>query len=132
VKYEELVEQPMRVVRALCELIGERYEPRMLQVTDHNSSHEGGEGIFASSAGRWRSLAEDEDVRIAEWVNAPELRLLGYPVTVRKIGVLTLGGSLASLPVAAVRAVYANRQYRGPLVPYLLRRATGCLKRASL
>lgn len=123
VKYEDLVSDTERVVRALCSHIDESFECRMLDVTSHNSSTEVTTGgIFTSSVGRWEDALAKEDVYIAQYIAGREMELMGYKrkhVTVNAVKIAWLA---ATTPAAAVKALNANRGHRGPLLPYLLRR----------
>jgi hypothetical protein len=124
VHYESLVERPAETVRQLCDFVGEAFEAGMLAVDTHNSSfHVQPPGIFASSVGRWRTQLSHEEVYLAQKLTRNELEHLGY--TVEKVAAHP--GKLAmivlTLPYALWRALAANKALRGPLMPYLLRRA---------
>jgi hypothetical protein len=123
VRYESLVEDPRAVVRQICDFIEEKFEETMLDVRTHNSSsHVGEEGIFSSSVGRWRQQLTHEEIFIAQEIAGRELQSLGYEPAVVDVHFGQLFFLCATAPFAGVRALAANREMTGPLLPYLLRR----------
>ena len=126
--YETMVADPEGTVRRLCETIGEEYDPAMLDVDTYGSAHgDQGRGVFSSSVGRWREHLSDEECWIAQRTCAAEMQALGYapePVRPSRLKVLAIK---AAAPAALVRALHANRHKRGPLLPYLLKRAGALL-----
>jgi hypothetical protein len=132
VRYEELVGRPEQTVRKICEFIGEGFEPDMLDIQSSNSSADSrGEGIFASSVGRWRGSLAEVDVRVAQILTRKELERLGYPVEKVRAGRIQVAGKFLSAPYAFWRALAANREKRGPLISYAMRRAAPFLRRKS-
>lgn len=132
VKYEELVCDTEHVVRDLCARIGERFEPRMLEVSSHNSSSAATvAGIFTSSVGRWEGALSNEEVYLAQRIAGREMEALGYAP--KRVGANTAKVALvaATTPAAALRALNANRALRGPLLPYLWRRVASFTIRQS-
>jgi Sulfotransferase family len=123
VRYEDLVENPQKVVRDICDFIGEEFQEDMLNVDAENSSfREGQVGIFSSSVGRWRRLLSNEEAYIAQQITARELAEFGYSPVVPKINPLKVAYICATLPLSSWRALHANRALRGPLFPYVARR----------
>ncbi len=124
VKYEDLVSETERVVRELCSYIGETFERQMLDVTSHNSSTAVDTGgIFTSSVGRWENTLGKEDAYVAQYIAGREMELMGYKRKHVDVNAVKLAWLIATTPVAVARALNANREHRGPLLPYLLRRA---------
>jgi len=123
VKYEELVSAPERAVRRICETIEEDFDPLMLEVTSHNSSDARQEsGIFSSSVDRWQTRLSAEEISIGQNIAKRELSRFGYTkVDVSPNRFRVLGMWLAT-PVALWKALAANKDVRGPLIPYLARR----------
>ena len=123
VSYEDLVTEPERTVRNICAVIGEEFEPGMLEVEGHNSSSAGeATGIFTTSVDRWKTELSPEEIAIGQAIAGRLLARLGYavlPVRVRWKRLLALW---LGTPFALVRALHANRATRGPLLPYLYRR----------
>ncbi len=123
IRYEELVTDTERIVRDICEVIGETYSPEMLDVQTHNSSDgTPRKGIFSSSIGKWREGLPPEDAAIAQWIAREELAYLGYPRERLDVDKVVLARLIAGFPVAAVRAFRANSANRGPLLQYLRKR----------
>ena len=122
-RYEDLVREPQRQVRRLMDFIGEDFEPDMLEINFNNSSREISEsGIFSSSVGRWREVLPDSDAQVAQWICRAELRRLGYESEKVSAGVCATARHLLTAPVVAGRALAANRNRVGPIVPFLLKR----------
>jgi len=129
-KYEALVHNPEQIVRQICQLIGEEFEPDMLNITTHNSSDQTeSKGIFTSSVGKWRGRLDDEEVFIAQWINRRELAELGYSLEILRVSPANLARVLLSSPYALFRALAANKGKRGPLIPYLAKRAVSLFYR---
>jgi hypothetical protein len=123
-RYESLVERPAETVRQLCDFVGEEFEADMLAVDTHNSSfHVQTPGIFASSVGRWRTQLSDAEVYIAQRLTRTELAQLGYAIDQIPVNPCKLALIVLTFPYALWRALTANKAMRGPLMPYLLRRA---------
>ena len=129
VRYESLVSAPEETTRRMCEVVGEPFEPDMLAVDSHNSSHARSEkGIFSTSVGGWRAGLDPEEVYLAQRLNRQELELLGYerePTTAGFAGVARL---VLTFPWSLGRAVRANSDHRGPLGAYLSRRARALVR----
>lgn len=132
VRYEELVSRPEPAVRKICEFIGESFEPNMLEVDSNNSSagtRQG--GIYASSVGRWRDGLAEEDAHVAQLITRRELEGLGYSIEKTSANPFKVAGIFLSTPHAFWRGLEANKAKRGPLIPYLIRRATPLLRRKA-
>lgn len=125
VHYEDLVTQPQATIRTLCQFLKEPYEEDMLHVEANNSSFEVREqGIVSTSIQRWRQSLSREDVYVAERIAHQELEQLGYQTANVQPNPLKLLKIAASFPYAFCLALNANRSIRGPILPYLMRRAT--------
>lgn len=123
VKYEDLVSDTERVVRELCSYIGEDFERQMLDVASHNSSASVNTGgIFTSSVGRWDNTLDKEDVYVAQHIAGREMELMGYKRKHVAVNAVKTVWLVATAPAALAKALNANREHRGPLLPYLLRR----------
>ncbi len=122
-RYETLVGNPEAQVKAICDFIGEDFEPSMLEITSDNSSaDQKGAGIFKSSVGRWRGQLSPADVVLAQRICGRQLNALGYslePIAASPVAVVSY---LLSTPYSAYRALAANAPKRGPLLPYLVKR----------
>jgi hypothetical protein len=123
IRYESLVEDPRAAVRRICDFIGEDFEEEMLNVKTHNSSARvDARGIFSSSVGKWRQQLTEEEIFIAQQIAGRELQRLGYERAVVDAHFGKMLWLCATAPYACGRALIANRQISGPLLPYLLRR----------
>ncbi len=128
VRYEDLVTDTERVVRKMCEVIGEVYLPEMLDVQTHNSSDDvGHKGIFSSSIGKWHDKLPREDAVIAQWIGRKEMNHLGYRHESLEASRFAVAKKIVEFPMAAVRAFRANAANRGPLWQYLSKRLSAML-----
>jgi hypothetical protein len=124
-RYEDLVGRPEPTVRKVCEFVGEAFEPDMLNIDSSNTSADTrGEGIFASSVGRWKGALAEADVQVAQLLTRKELKRLGYSIEKVRAGWTRVIGRFLSAPYAFRRALAANRERRGPLLSYAIRRAS--------
>lgn len=123
VQYEALVNKPHEEVKRLCEFADLPYTSNLLEVESHNSSFdEGTSGIFSSSVGRWQTCLEDDEVWWAQRLTKQNMETFGY---LRHTGNPSLVGRLKIMltaPLGFIRALQANAEHRGPLIPYLWRR----------
>jgi Sulfotransferase family len=123
VHYEDLVTDPEGTVRNICTTIEEDYEPDMLVVEGHNSSTATDtRGIFSSSVDIWRTELSQEEIVISQNIGGSLLNRLGYDVIPAHAGRLQLFSLWVSTPFALWRALNANKDTRGPLIPYLFKR----------
>lgn len=122
-RYEDLVKAPEDTVRRICAVVEEDFEPNMLDVEESNSStgHQQ-KGIFATSVQRWRSELSPAEIAVAQRLARVEMQDLGYQQVVIKAPMLDVAGAYLGAPFAFVRAMRANAEMRGPLIPYLARR----------
>jgi hypothetical protein len=87
-KYEDLTASPETVIRGLCEFLGERFDPAMLQPSREAARHHHSRGIHAatreplttSRSGRWRSEMSLRDQRLVQAVAGDLLAAVGYEV----------------------------------------------------
>lgn len=127
--YEQLVAQPEETVRRLCLFLGEAYEAEMLLVSSANSSHgEFQPGIFSSSVNKWEKLLSNEEIFVAQKTARREMELLDYKIEEVSPNLPRLAGIYFSAPYALWRGLAANKEKRGPLLPYLFKRVLGLLK----
>jgi hypothetical protein len=125
VRYEDLVGDPEETVRQVCRVVGEDFEPVMLQVSAYGSSdldRAGRAGVFTTSVGRWRENLPAADVWAAQHWCAEIMERWGYAREEANASPASRLRVLATLPFGAARALWANRRKRGPLLPYLRRR----------
>jgi hypothetical protein len=127
-RYESLIERPEEIVRNICTFVGEAFEKSMLEVNTHNSSFRTqNSGIFAASVGRWRGKLSPEEAYVAQKVARRALIESGYSIERINVNPGKLTKIVLTFPYAFWRALHANRKNRGPLLSYLIRRATNLL-----
>lgn len=115
VRYEELVADPERVLREVCNVIGETYEPTMLDyhdtahryVIDEQRWHDRTKSApTRERTERWRQEMSPNDEALFELAAGALLKELGYPLTrTRALNAFGVWGMdrLAKLRRAAVR-----------------------------
>lgn len=122
-RYEDLVNDPEEKLRQLCDFIGESFEPDMLETNFSNSSARNDEaGIFKSGINRWSGQLAETDVFLAQTICRKLMQQHHYSMVPVHPGVVPLTGTVLSTPFKLIRALYANRAIRGPLLPYLWKR----------
>lgn len=87
-RYEDLVREPERTVRALCLQLGLDYDPAMLDVDQINSSHQssaGGprKGMRADAIDRWRQALMPAETAVTEQICRPLMRRFDYEPVAR-------------------------------------------------
>ena len=128
VRYEALVTDPEKIVRAICRCVEEKFEPNMLLVESNNSSTaQQTKGVFSSSLGRWRDNLSGNDALIAQLIAGREMTQFDYIKEQFPVNQLRVIGSFLSAPVALLRAIRANSRMRGDVLPYLARRTASIL-----
>jgi len=121
---------PMDMICKICKVIGEKFEPEMLEINSNNSSREVQEkGIFSSSIGRWRGLLTSEEAAVAQMITRKELEHLGYKLEKTQANPFKIFSSFATFPFALYKGLDADKELRAPLIPYLFRRITSLLSR---
>ena len=88
IRYEDLVADPERLLREVCEFLGERYHPEMATPQTEARRHHHSEGIHrrvrgrvtTASSGRWRRDLSTENQRLVQRVAGDLLPELGYQV----------------------------------------------------
>ncbi|MHB1084266.1 MAG: sulfotransferase family protein [Thiobacillus sp.] len=122
-RYEDLVNAPEDTVRRICAVVEEVFEPQMLEVEESNSSTgQQQKGIFATSVQRWRTELTPAEIAVAQRITRGEMQELGYQQEAINASMLDVAGAYLGAPFAFVRAMRANAEMRGPLIPYLARR----------
>lgn len=123
VPYEELVQRPEAVVRNVCLLLGEEFESSMLDITSNNSSHEiSSRGIFKVSVSKWKTDLSPEEIWISQKIAPEELRYINYAIEPVKPNPFKVFWIILCSPFALLRAIKANKETSGPLIPYLAKR----------
>ena len=82
ISYEELVADPGREAKRLCQELGLAYDPGMLALSAEgwpgNSSFAEGKDVYTSSTERWRTRLPAEVVRTTDLLCGPEMALTAY------------------------------------------------------
>jgi Sulfotransferase family len=129
IRYESLVQNSKELVRDVCRFIGEEFETDMLNIHESNSSFEAGQqGIYSSSVGRWKRQLNNEELYLAQNINKKYLEQIGYHIVDVRVNPWQVARILATLPYGIFRAIYANRDIRGPLLPYLAKRVAALVR----
>jgi len=86
IRYEDLVTDPPGTVRGVCDFLGISYEPQMLVPQPRPPAkrpwlQRAQEAITSSTVGTWRLALSNDQVRLIEWLCAPEMRSYGYATT---------------------------------------------------
>jgi hypothetical protein len=131
-RYEDLVFYPERTIKEVCKMIGEEFRSEMLSINFNNSSvAENSSGIFTSSVGYWRSGLSGEETFISQYIAGRELEKIGYSREEVSANYSKVIYFMLTSPFALIRAIYANRDKRGPLFPYLVRRVSSFFTKSS-
>jgi len=130
IPYEKLVTETESTVKNVCAMINEQYQPNMLNIDFSNSSDKKNQsGVYTSSVGKWVHRLSPEEAWLAQKIAKPEMQQWGYQVAKLKINSAKLIGLLLSMPFSMRRALLANKQNTGPVLPYLARRISYLMSR---
>jgi len=117
VYYERLIADPKAEISALCEFLGEDFDPAMCEpdrvasvaVPDRKTWHaRTHEGVSAARSGTWRSRLSATEISLCEMVAGDRLREHGYEVD--GTGPAQLVGYAHYLRVAAHRRLAARKR----------------------
>ena len=123
VPYENVVASPEKTIRDVCQCIDIEFDENLLNVETNNSSFESNtSGIFQSSLSRWKTGLGKEDAWIAQFIAKSQMSSLGYEIEKINPDFFKIAILFIQAPVAFYRALQANKDSRGSLVPYLIRR----------
>lgn len=88
-RYEDLVDEPERVLRSICGHIGIDYTPAMLgfhkqaEAKDHAASTASWKNVsrplMKGNHGKYRGVLSDDEVRLIEWRGQEPMVFFGYP-----------------------------------------------------
>lgn len=87
VHYEDLIENPEQTLQALCDFLGEQYDPAMLDyhargdnyMTDRRNRKNLKKPIMKDNKQKWRTEMSPRNQRFFEAVAGPQLQRHGYP-----------------------------------------------------
>jgi hypothetical protein len=122
-RYEELVTEPERSVRALAEWLGVDYVSSMLDVPDRYGSYgDVNGGISQAPLERWRSKLSPTEISVIQTCCRGTMEQAGYQRERVSPPLPELVRTWASVPVAVGRAGLANRKRLGNTSEYVLKR----------
>lgn len=130
VKYEHVIEDPMRVVAALFSWLGVDFSEEMLNIPIHNSAttpYLTSAGLKKSISMRWRTALNDQEIYIIQKVTQKAMKKFAYEPLSVKVDTLTLPKAYLTVPSAVIRAIGANRSRQNTLWDYILRRLKAAL-----
>lgn len=125
VRYEDLVEDAGASIAGLCDWLGLAQDPAMADVPILNSSFAGFDrtaGVSRHSLARWTRALSEEEIGLVQSACGTLAAQLGYERHPARASVPSLVRHWGGVPVASVRALFANRERTGKLVPYVARR----------
>lgn len=132
VRYEDVVGEPEAAARALAQWLGLEYEPGMLDVPDMYSSYDDVQpGISSVPVERWRRKLSPTEISVIQTCCRGTMERNGYPRERVSPPLVELARTWLSVPVAAARAVAANRKRLGSASEYVLRRLRLALSRGQ-
>ena len=124
-RYEDLVAEPERTLRNLCELVGKQYDPVMLGTSPVSTADKpwvlrSHEALSKERMGVWQRRLSRNDVDLIETVAGPVMVLMGYELSGRRASTaLRLIGRVQSIAedlkerfLRAPRIWYSWRQPR--------------------
>ncbi len=121
IRYEDLLENPEREARRLCEFIGIEFNPEMLnfhssemaQAIANSSTHSMlGKPIDAANREKWRTQMTSEDIAYFDWVAGAALATTGYPRANLPItGITKLGFTYRNI-LAGMQSIFTYRAFR--------------------
>lgn len=122
-KYEDLVAAPQQKVMQLCRFLAEDFQPAMLAIQSNNSSEKIQErGIFNKTVDAWKTKLSAEEIFLAQLINGKLMHEHHYSKIKPSLNWLKVLFIILQTPFALFRALHANKQNRGPLLPYLKKR----------
>jgi Sulfotransferase family len=129
-RYEDFVERPEEIGQRLYAFVGENFRSKYLNVGFSNSSHGlPSSGITSASVGRWIDSLPKNETWWAECIAKSELAAFNYESSSASIGYPRAMMDVMRAPGALYKALDANREHTGPLIPYVTRRLISLLGR---
>lgn len=126
VRYEDLLERPEKTVKTICSVIGEEYEPAMLnfyQSSDYFIGKHHSELIFKplekSNCYKWRKKLNTKEIAIFTFIAQHFLKKYQYDTTGYKFGfesfMLIIKSIVIGLPVRLYNILYYKKVYEKSL-----------------
>ena len=115
VRYEDLVQEPSRIIEEICRFIGTWFDPQMLQVgwvnnTTTIAKSQISPGIGKSAIEKWRASLSAGEIGIVQVILRKEMTLLGYQSV--QVGIR----GLCEVPVILCRSVISMLSYLRRLI----------------
>lgn len=125
VKFEELIENPAREVRAICNWLAVPFDEALLQVGHLNSSfvsRKDDAGFDRMSIDRWRTGLSGSEKWVVERLAGPVFQALEFQSSGSRLNAAEALHIAASFVPAVVSAAWVNRRRRGNLLQFLKER----------
>jgi hypothetical protein len=129
IPYEELTTSPRSTVSRIIDFVGEEFRQEYLDFEFSNSSYDSApRKISDASVGRWRGNLQSREVWWVEKLTAEQMATFGYSLSRPQVRIVEILFDLLKLPANVFQSLWANRNNRGPLLPYVVRRLRGLTK----
>lgn len=121
IRYEDLLENPERESRRICEFIGIEFKSEMLQfhrgemaqAIANSSTHALlSKPIDAGNKEKWRTQMSEEDVAFFEWLAGEELVKAGYPAIASSITYVQRFSFICRDTLARIKSWFSYRAFR--------------------
>ncbi|GER80381.1 MAG: sulfotransferase [Anaerolineales bacterium] len=128
IRFEDLIEDPEKIIRAICQFLELEYSPAMLEVPQVGSSHGADRperfGINKDIAGRWQraSRSETVDLVICQKITAKRMLEFGYPLAKFRFNPFYYLWVLMLWPVKALMAILVNLDKSRNIFAFIRRR----------
>jgi hypothetical protein len=126
VRYEDLVNKSQDEVKRICDFLNVDYSDDLLLIDSQNSSFlsavDQANGIFSTSVGRWRYDLKSHELWWLQQLAGSTMHKYGYENTPVEPSWFRVFGAMLNMPVKFAIALYLNKEKRGPILRYLLRR----------
>jgi hypothetical protein len=130
VKYEDVTDDPVPVLRELASWLGIDFSESMLEIPVHNSStmkFTAAAGVSKAPQMRWRGALTEPEIGVIQKVTRKTMARMGYQPLKVDSNLLDLAKAYASVPGAVIRAANANRTRHNSLRKYIMRRLKAAL-----
>ncbi|WP_337187129.1 sulfotransferase [Phenylobacterium sp.] len=124
-RFEDLLDEPQVFLSRICDWLGVKFDPAMLDMMVVNSSYVAPgtrQGRDRGAIMRWRQALSPNEIGLVEALGGKELERFGYEATGLRGSVMFAAREIVSIPVTFMRALLANRDRLGRIGPFLLER----------
>ena len=133
-QYEELVRDSADAARGVLEWLDLPFDESMLDVPMHNSSFsrfDKAGGISTDPLERWKEKLSKGEIALVQSACGKVMQEVGYELLPVGAAPLSVSMGWASLPLAGMRALMANKQRMGNVPSYLMRRLSSVVGSAG-